>query len=105
MKKLINYFTILSILITTLKLGMMGWISAEQVVAIMLIAVFILAIKNKGMKVLTAIISLFLFAASYAGGSKDVTLQLMSMIGALALAFYGFYFIFSAMLGGGGKKK
>lgn len=99
LRNLLNIATILSITLTALKLGMTGKISPEHIAYILVFCVFIIAIKSKIAKIVTVLLSLFLFAQTYASNNQEL-MQIIGLVLTLLIALVGLYIMF-----GGWRKK
>ena len=94
MKTILKIACIISIVVATIKLGIMGNLAPETAVIIMIGAVLILAGDKKVFIILAAVLSLYLFIKVYGSGNSQQETILLQGILMLVIILFGFWVMF-----------
>lgn len=90
---MVNIATIVSTVVTCIRLALYGIISIEVSALIMLGVVVFVALGNNLAKIVLAAVALFLFVLLYSYGNKAAFLQIMQLMLTLIIMLIGIYII------------
>ncbi len=98
-KTLVNIASIISAVITCLRLTIYGLITVETSVLIMLAVVVFVAIGNNISKIILSIIALAIFVLLYSGATNVAFTSLLKSVLTLIIIFIGVYIIIRSLFG------